>query len=252
MFDFLSSPASGLTRGRTSQAAATTAVAAWHRVTVSVSLYAVAMAWVEAAVVYYLRIIAQQPDPYLPHTMPYPMPLVRTEMGREAATLLMLLAVGWLAGRSWRSRLGYLLVAFGLWDIFYYIFLAAITGWPRSLGDWDILFLLPLPWWGPVWSPVAIALLMVAGGLLMTRYDEAAQPVWPRAWAWTATGTGMALALYVFMADALAQVDRGYDALLRMRPVTFHWAVFLVALLLMAAPLLDVALEQRRRLRLAR
>lgn len=245
MFDFPSTPASGLSRGETGKQAAPRP-AAWPRVAVYVSLYALAMAWVEAAVVSYLRIIANQPDPYLPSTVPYPMPLVRTEMGREAATLLMLLAVGWLAGRSWRSRLGYLLAAFGLWDIFYYVFLAAITGWPRSLGDWDILFLLPLPWWGPVWSPVAIALLMVVGGLLMTRYDEARRPVWPRAWAWTANSAGMALALYVFMADAIAQMEKGYDALVRIRPVTFHWAWFLVALMLMALPLADAAWQRRR------
>lgn len=217
-----------------------------------VALYALAMAWVEAAVVSYLRIIANQPDPYLPSTVDFPMPLVRTEMGREAATLIMLLAVGWLAGRTWRSRLGYLLVAFGLWDIFYYVFLAVITGWPRSLHDWDILFLLPLPWWGPVWSPMSIALLMVIGGTLMTRYDGAALPLWPRPRSWAVNAAGMLLALYVFMADAIAQVGKGYEALVRMRPLAFNWPLFVLALALLAAPLLDAALQRRRRLRLAR
>ena len=64
--------------------------------------------------------------------------------------MVMLLAVGILAGRNWRSRLGYSAIAFGVWDIFYYLFLKVMCGWPHSLLDWDILFLLPLPWWGPV------------------------------------------------------------------------------------------------------
>jgi hypothetical protein len=70
------------------------------------------------------------------------------EVVREAATLIMLLAVGTLAGRGWRNRLGYTGIAFGTWDILYYAFLKMICGWPRNLLDWDILFLMPLPWWG--------------------------------------------------------------------------------------------------------
>jgi hypothetical protein len=55
-------------------------------------------------------------------------------------------------------------LAFGVWDIFYYVFLKVLTGWPHSLMDWDILFLLPLPWWGPVIAPVSIAVLMILWG----------------------------------------------------------------------------------------
>src|SRR6185503_14790450 len=56
---------------------------------------------------------------------------------------------GGLAGATWPARLGYSIVAFGVWDIFYYVFLWVMTGWPTSPLDWDILFLIPLPWWGP-------------------------------------------------------------------------------------------------------
>ena len=35
----------------------------------------------------------------------------------------MLVTVGMLAGRTWPQRLGYAAVAFGVWDIFYYVFL---------------------------------------------------------------------------------------------------------------------------------
>ena len=76
------------------------------------------------------------------------------------------------AGRTWRARLGYAAIAFGSWDILYYVFLRIISGWPASLFDWDILFLLPLPWWGPVLAPVCIASLMIVWGTLVTQRQD--------------------------------------------------------------------------------
>src|SRR6059036_1794537 len=169
-----------------------------------VATYAAAMAWVESAVVYYLRTMIDRIEPHQPNPLPIIGGLGKAEMLREAATMLMLLMVGVLAGRTWRARLGYTAIAFGVWDIFYYVFLRVLCGWPHSLFDWDILFLLPLPWWGPVLAPVSIALLMIAWGALVT-----ARPARSRAlsaasrFSWRASGTGAALALYVFMADSL-------------------------------------------------
>ena len=85
------------------------------------------------------------------------------ELTREFATMIMLFAVGFLAGRTWRTRIGYAAIAFGVWDIFYYVFLKIMCGWPHSVLDWDVLFLLPMPWWGPVLAPVLISLLIFSG-----------------------------------------------------------------------------------------
>ena len=137
-----------------------------------VAVYAIAMAWVEAAVVYYLRTLVDRIDPYQANPLPISTGLGEAELVREIATLVMLLTVGWLAGASWRSRLGYSLIAFGIWDIFYYVFLRVMTGWPNSLLNWDILFLIPLPWWGPVWAPASIALLMILWGTLVTQFES--------------------------------------------------------------------------------
>src|SRR6266446_4691280 len=134
--------------------------------------FAIAMASVEAAVVLYLRTLTNRIDPYQPNPLPEFGGLEFAEMIREAATLVMLLGVGWLAGRIWRVRLAYALIGFGVWDIFYYVFLKVLTGWPRGLGDWDILFLLPLPWWGPVLAPVCIAMLMVFWGTLVSQSES--------------------------------------------------------------------------------
>ena len=212
-----------------------------------VVLYAAAMAYVEAAVVLYLRTMVDRLDPYQFPPVTLPDHLVRAEMVREVATLIMLFAVGWLAGRTWRSRLGYTLVAFGVWDILYYVFLVPLSGWPRSLLDWDILFLLPLPWWGPVLAPVSIAVLMVVGGTLVSLFDRPERALWPGPWAWGASLVGVALAVYVFMADTIRAAGGGAEAISRVRPTQFNWPVFVVALLLLAAPIVDLCRQQRGR-----
>src|SRR5437867_2606649 len=102
-----------------------------------VAIYAAAMAWVESAVVYYLRTMVQRIEPHQPYPLPIMGGLGFAEMMREAATTVMLLTVGILAGRNWRSRLGYSAIAFGVWDICYYLFLKVICDWPHSLFDWD-------------------------------------------------------------------------------------------------------------------
>src|SRR5213078_2029679 len=178
-----------------------------------VVLYAIAMAWVEAAVVYYLRSLIDRIEPYQPYPLPMADGFGEAELIREIATLIMLLTVGWLAGATWRTRLGYSVVAFGVWDIFYYVFLRVLTGWPKSLLDWDILFLIPLPWWGPVWAPVSIALLMIPWGTFMTRTERSAVASGFRWKSLASGGAGAGLALFVFMADAIRTADKGTEAL---------------------------------------
>ena len=138
-----------------------------------VAVFASAMGWLEAVVVVYIRALLG-----FPHGSPVPSPaeiqatlqsvswLMPTEQGREAATIDMLAALGWLAARTWRARLGAFLVAFGIWDITYYIGLYAHLRWPPSLGTMDLLFLIPPSplWYQPVWVPVAFSCGFIAAG----------------------------------------------------------------------------------------
>ena len=198
--------------------------------------FAVAMAWLESAVVFYLRTLVNRIEPYQATPLPIAGNLGGAELVREAATLLMLLAVGWLAGRTWQARFGYFVAAFGVWDIFYYVFLIPLTGWPHSLLDWDILFLLPLPWWGPVLAPVMIAVLMIVGGGVLAFNDErAGPPLWPSKLTRWLSSLGVVLALGVFMADAVRALQHG-ESIQTMLPVAFNWPLFLVAWILMALP----------------
>ena len=212
-----------------------------------VVLFAVAMAWMEAATVVYLRTLVGRVEPHQAEPLPLMPHLTNAELVREAATLVMLFTVGWLAGRTWRGRLGYSLIAFGVWDILYYVFLGVIVGWPRSVWDWDVLFLLPLPWWGPVIAPVLIALMMVLGGTLVSQFDRPDRPVWPGRLSWGLNIGGVFLALYVFMADAIGALGGGAEAVRAVLPERFNWPLFLVALALMAAPIADVGRQIRDR-----
>jgi hypothetical protein len=205
-----------------------------------VAIYAAAMAWVEAAVVYYLRTMVDRIDPFQANPLPLIGGLGRAELVREAATMVMLATVGILAGRDWKSRLGFSAIAFGIWDIFYYIFLRVMCGWPRSLLDWDILFLLPLPWWGPVLAPVSIASLMVLWGTLAATWKVPLMPRGHTGVAWSLNMGGVLIALAVFMTDSLSVASLGINAIRTTLPSGFNWPLFLLALALMATPILQV------------
>jgi hypothetical protein len=130
-----------------------------------VVIFSIAFAYIEAAVVVYLRAIFH-PDGF---TFPLKVfgihPLWRkfllTEIGREAATLVLILTAAWLSGRNLQQRFAYFLVIFAVWDIFYYIWLKVLINWPASVMDWDILFLIPVTWASPLLAPVFVSLTML-------------------------------------------------------------------------------------------
>ena len=124
-----------------------------------VILFAVAMGFLESAVVIYLRTI------YYPEGFAFPIKLsgqtiALTEVLREAATLVMLFTVSLIADKKGINRFAYFLLAFAVWDIFYYIFLKLLIHWPASFFTWDILFLIPFIWVGPVLAPIINSITM--------------------------------------------------------------------------------------------
>jgi len=208
-----------------------------------VVIYAAAMAWVESAVVFYLRSMIDRIEPYQPDPLPIIGGFASVELPREFATLIMLFAVGFLAGRTWRARFGYAVIAFGVWDIFYYVFLKMMCGWPHSLLDWDVLFLLPLPWWGPVLAPVLISLLMILWGTFASQFERKHPPALSNWHPWFLNFAGVALALYVFMADAIAAAHHSLEAIRTVLPGRFNWPLFCAALALMSASVLQTGRE---------
>ena len=153
---------------------------------ISLWLFALAFGWIEASVVVYLREIDVRERALNAYLSNPPMPLVTipgallsVEMAREACTMILLVAVGWLAGRRAADRSGAFLLAFGIWDIAYYAVLRILSGWPDSISAWDILFLIPSPWIAPVWAPVAVATFFIlVGSYLFWTADRARRYRW--------------------------------------------------------------------------
>jgi hypothetical protein len=154
------------------------------RIVTALLLFGISFGYLEAAVVVYLRAIY---DPIRqrihPERRPNDLfPLITQdqllaagpenerrliiELGREIATIATLAAFGLAAGRNFNERMAAFAVAFGLWDVSFYAFLKIMIQWPESLNTWDILFLIPLPWIGPVWAPVLVSAALIVCGLM--------------------------------------------------------------------------------------
>lgn len=142
-----------------------------------------AFGFVEAAVVYYLRALMNFHENYSltryhtilnlgfitfitpQHALLLNNRITDVEKFREAATIVILIAVAYIAGKNARERCGAFLISFACWDIMYYVFLKIIANWPSSLMTKDVFFLLPVTWIGPVITPLIIATAMLVIGI---------------------------------------------------------------------------------------
>jgi len=172
-----------------------------------VTVFSISMALVEAGVVIYLRAL------YYPEGFSFPLAILTTrhfifEITRETATILMLISVSALIGKKFWEKFAYFLICFGVWDIFYYIWLKIAIGWPLSLLDWDILFLIPLPWIGPVIAPVSVAIMMILAGLFILFLFKRGHDFRPSSLAWVMTIIGTLIILYSFMGDIGASLHQ--------------------------------------------
>lgn len=211
-----------------------------------ITLFSVAMAFLEAAVVVYLRQI------YYPGGFTFPltsMPpwAMGVEMLRELATLVMLASVAGATSRSFSSRLAYFLYCFGVWDIFYYLWLKLLLDWPPSVMTWDILFLIPIAWAGPVLAPIVVSLTMIAlAGALLPSARAGVRPAMSRKeWAVLLVGASLVFIAFVWEYSRLAVTSglfrdspgtgkvRGFlDAVSSHIPSDFNWPLFVLGELL--------------------
>ena len=192
-------------------------------------IFSVAMGFLETAVVVYLR------ELYYPAGFTFPlhnmsMAIIKTELLREAATIIMLYMIGHLTAKTKVQRFSYFIFCFAVWDIFYYVFLKVLLNWPASVFDWDILFLIPLPWVGPVLAPVIVSLSMILWALII-EYYSASENVSIKGLQWTLFATGSVIVIISFIKDYLAEAFRGTDVLqfgLTHLPAHYDWWIFAI------------------------
>jgi len=141
-----------------------------------VFVFGIAFAYIEAAVVVYLRTIFYPDGFTFPLTNfgidPLWKPLLITEIGREGATLVLIFTVSWLFGKNLHQRFAYFATVFAIWDIFYYVWLKVLIDWPGSIMDWDILFLIPATWAGPVLAAVLISSTLLLFAVIILYRDS--------------------------------------------------------------------------------
>jgi hypothetical protein len=199
-----------------------------------VAAWAIAFAFVEAAVVEYLRAL------YYPlERGGFQFPLqtwedlcamgwehlrrLYIELGREAATLVMLATLGGAVGGNRREAWAHFMIAFGVWDIFYYVWLKLFLDWPAHLLTWDLLFLLPVPWVAPVLAPVIISLCLIGAGLTVLAYEQRERPLLISWGEWGLISAGGFVVILSFCLDA-------GNVLAGAMPRNFSWSLFLLGL----------------------
>jgi hypothetical protein len=141
----------------------------------------IAVGWFEASVVVYLRKL------YYPGGFDFPIiitpdDVALVEVAREAFSIVLLAAAARLAGRFFLERFAAFMILFGVWDLIYYAALKLVLGWPPTLGTWDVLFLIPLPWIGPVWAPMLIAAALIGAGSYLYATAERGRKIRPLDW----------------------------------------------------------------------
>src|SRR6266851_6984678 len=189
--------------------------------------YAVAMAYLESAIVVYLRRL------YYPKGFDFPLviidiPTLLVEVGRETATMVMLATVGMAAGRTKVGKCAYFLYLFGVWDIFYYVWLKVFLDWPVSLFTWDVLFLIPVPWVGPVLAPVTVALTMIGMGLVLLHLAQRGPVLRAGTTVWLAQSVASLIVIVSFTMDVVPRLPDNGALLAQWTPASYRWWMLLV------------------------
>jgi len=189
------------------------------------TIFGISMGFFEAAVVADLRAIFCPDNNLFPLSIKFNR-LGLIEIGREFFSIVMLVAVVFLAGREAKARVACFVILFGIWDIFYYIFLKLIIDWPASLLTWDLLFLIPIPWVAPVIAPVLVSLAFIGGGFLVLRMS--AQGIAWRCNRWCVMGFLLAAGIiaWSFSLDWRHIAEGGL-------PRSFPWGIFFAGELLL-------------------
>lgn len=140
------------------------------------TLFGISFAFIESGVVIYLR------ELYYPYGFSFPLKeipknIIIIELLREFSTLLLIFSASVLAGKTRILRIASFFYIFGIWDIFYYIFLYLFLKWPKSIFEWDILFLIPFPWVSPVYAPILCSISFIIFSIFLFYFWKEGYPI---------------------------------------------------------------------------
>lgn len=207
-----------------------------------VFVFSIAFGYIEAAVVVYLRQI------FHPNGFTFPMTvfgvdalsrrLLLTEIGREAATIVLIFTGAWLFGHNRQQRFAYFLMIFAAWDIFYYVWLKVLINWPASIMDWDILFLMPVTWISPVLYPVVISITLIVFAVVIVYRDSRGRPIKTTLPDWLAFSTAGFIVVLSFCIAGLHSTEQDYDSY-------FYRSLFAAGYLLSLAIFLKCLLKSK-------
>lgn len=202
----------------------------WNKLT-WITIFAIAMGFLETAVVVYVRKL------YYPTGFNFPLhgiiepSIYNIELVREFATIVMLIAIGVLASKKLSERFAYFLYAFAVWDIFYYVFLKVILNWPQSFFTWDLLFLIPIPWIGPVLAPVLCTILMIIVALVIINFQDKEIKVKFDKTEITLAVLGVILVLYTWLYD-YGKLMLASQSTANFIPTQYNWTIFIIGFIL--------------------
>jgi hypothetical protein len=83
---------------------------------ISIAVFGIAMAYLEAAVVVYLRMLFYPEGSLFPLKI-MPLSTILIELGRELSTIVMLLVIGYLSGKDF--SISFFVLVFGIFSITY-------------------------------------------------------------------------------------------------------------------------------------
>jgi hypothetical protein len=207
----------------------------WRKIC-NATAFAITMAYLESTIVVYLRRL------YYTERGGFDFPLVvidvptlLLELGRETCTIVMLATFGIAAGRTKVGKFAFFLFLFGVWDIFYYIWLKIFLDWPASLLTWDVLFLIPVPWVGPVLAPASVACTMIGMAFVMLHLESRGTVRAAGRTVWLAQVAACLIIIYSFTMDVIPRLDASGVRLAQWLPTMYRWWMLLLGLALSIA-----------------
>lgn len=225
------------------------------------SLFSIAMAFLESSVVVYIR------ELLYPEGFKFPLAamdssLALTEILREAATIIMLAGAAVIAGKTFSQSFAWFLYCFAVWDIFYYVFLKLLIDWPLSLFEWDVLFLIPLTWTGPVITPLIVTVLMIILAMIIIIFSERGADTKIKCQEWILLISGAIVLIISFIWDYsgfildnypfselwnLPDNESFFDLSLRYIPGRFNYYIYFTGIIIISLAILVYYLRMKKK-----